>query len=49
MDRIARLEKAVADGNAQLRDARAANSALAPRTSASSPSPSPKGIATGQT
>ena len=29
MDRIARLEKAVADGNAQLRDARAANSALA--------------------
>ena len=29
MDRIARLEKAVADSNAQLRDARAANSALA--------------------
>ena len=29
MDRIARLEKAVADGNAQLRDARATNSALA--------------------
>ena len=29
MDRIARLEKAVADGNAQLGDARAANSALA--------------------
>ena len=29
MDRIARLEKAVADSNAQLRDARATNSALA--------------------
>ncbi len=46
MDRIARLEKAVADSNAQLRDARAANSALAAENLGIRSKSKPKGIQT---